>query len=166
MTELYFDEIPSAIGTIVIISDGTALCALDFESCKERTQQLLEKRFGKFTLIRQPNINGFSDLIRAYLEGDVTSLEQIPVNTGGTDFQRQVWATLRTIPAGKVMSYGEVAQKIGRPTASRAVGMANSQNPVALVLPCHRVIGSNSKLTGYAGGLDRKEWLLKHEGAL
>ena len=166
MTELYFDEISSAIGTIVIISDGTALCALDFESCKERTQQLLEKRFGKFTLTRQPNVNGFSDRIRAYLEGDLTSLEQIPVNTGGTPFQQQVWSTLRTIPAGKVMSYGEVAQKIGRPTASRAVGMANSQNPVALVLPCHRVIGSNSKLTGYAGGLDRKEWLLKHEGAL
>jgi methylated-DNA-[protein]-cysteine S-methyltransferase len=88
----------------------------------------------------------------------------IPVNGGGTEFQQQVWQMLQTIPLGTTISYGELATKIGKPTAARAVGMANSLNPVAIVVPCHRVIGAKAKLTGYAGGIDRKQWLLQHEG--
>ncbi|WP_179198046.1 methylated-DNA--[protein]-cysteine S-methyltransferase [Nostoc sp. T09] len=93
-----------------------------------------------------------------------TSLDDIPVSTGGTLFQEQVWLALRNIPWGNTISYGELAARIGKPTAYRAVGMANSLNPVAIALPCHRVVGANAALTGYAGGLERKRWLLAHEG--
>jgi len=88
------------------------------------------------------------------------------VDPGGTEFQRTVWSALRTIPVGATRTYGQLAASIGRPTAPRAVGLANGRNPVAIVIPCHRVIGSNAALTGYGGGLPRKQWLLRHEGAL
>jgi methylated-DNA-[protein]-cysteine S-methyltransferase len=104
-----------------------------------------------------------AERVRAYLAGDVHALEAIEVAPEGTPFQQRVWAALRTIPVGETRSYGEVARVIGRPSAVRAVAQANAQNPVALVIPCHRVIGSDGKLTGYAGGLPRKKWLLAHE---
>jgi len=83
----------------------------------------------------------------------------------GTPFQRAVWTALRSIPAGATMTYGELATRIGAPGASRAVGLANNRNPIGLVVPCHRVIGANGALTGYAGGLERKRWLLEHESS-
>ena len=101
--------------------------------------------------------------LEAYFAGDLAAIDAIPVETGGTAFQRQVWAALRDIPAAAPTSYGRLAQRIGRPGASRAVGMANGANPVGIVVPCHRVIGANATLTGYGGGLHRKEWLLGHE---
>jgi len=85
------------------------------------------------------------------------------VETGGTPFQQEVWRSLRAIPCGTTTSYGKLAAQIGRPAAVRAVGLANGANPVAVVIPCHRVIGSNGSLTGYGGGLERKRWLLDHE---
>ena len=88
------------------------------------------------------------------------------MQTNGTEFQRDVWAALRTIPAGQTRTYGELAKQINRPAAVRAVGMTNGANPIGIVVPCHRVIGANGTLTGYAGGLERKRWLLEHEGAL
>jgi methylated-DNA-[protein]-cysteine S-methyltransferase len=124
----------------------------------------MEKRYGTITLIQQTNPQGFSELIRAYLDGNYDSVDTIPVSTGGTPFQQQVWSALRTIPPGTVISYAKLAASLGRTTAYRAVGMANSLNPVAIVLPCHRVLGANLNLTGYAGGLERKRWLLQHEG--
>ena len=87
------------------------------------------------------------------------------VKTGGTAFQKAVWAALRAIPAGETRSYSQLAAAIGSPKAVRAAGLANGQNPIAVVVPCHRVIGANGTLTGYAGGLERKRWLLAHEGA-
>ncbi|MBW4642238.1 MAG: methylated-DNA--[protein]-cysteine S-methyltransferase [Goleter apudmare HA4340-LM2] len=162
--KLLVDKINSDIGTIVIISDGEKLCAVDFADYEPRMLRLLEKAYGNFHLQDVKNPQGFSSKIQAYFNGDRTSLDNIPVNTGGTAFQQQVWLALRTIPWGYTISYGELAVKIGKPTAARAVGLANSLNPVAIVLPCHRVIGSNSALTGYAGGLERKRWLLEHEG--
>ncbi len=86
--------------------------------------------------------------------------------TDGTDFQRAVWRELRRIPSGKTISYAELAKRIGRPKAVRAVGLANRSNPISIVVPCHRVIGSDGSLTGYGGGMERKDWLLRHEGAL
>jgi methylated-DNA-[protein]-cysteine S-methyltransferase len=88
----------------------------------------------------------------------------LTVTTGGTDFQRTVWKALRAIPAGETRTYGQLAAAIGSPRAVRAAGLANGQNPVAVIVPCHRVIGANGTLTGYAGGLARKRWLLAHEG--
>ncbi|MBD2771342.1 methylated-DNA--[protein]-cysteine S-methyltransferase [Iningainema tapete] len=163
MREFLWDKIDFQMGQILIVSDGEKLCALDFAGYESRMIKLLEKRYGKVKLIEKANPQEFSSLIHAYLSGDLSSVDEIPVSTGGTPFQQLVWQTLRSIPFGTVITYGELAQKIGRPTSYRAVGMTNSLNPVAIVLPCHRVIGKNS-LTGYAGGLEYKRWLLRHEG--
>ena len=100
----------------------------------------------------------------AYFAGDAGALDAVALKLGGTDFQRTVWAALRAIPWGDTQSYGGLAKAIGKPSASRAVGLANGSNPVAIVVPCHRVIGANRALTGYAGGLERKRYLLRHEG--
>jgi methylated-DNA-[protein]-cysteine S-methyltransferase len=103
--------------------------------------------------------------LQAYFEGDLDAVTCLPTATNGTDFQRTVWDALRRIPVGHTISYGALAVQIGRPTAMRAVGLANGANPIAIVIPCHRVIGANASLTGYGGGLDRKRWLLQHESA-
>jgi methylated-DNA-[protein]-cysteine S-methyltransferase len=104
------------------------------------------------------------DVLGGYFRGAVTGIDALAVATGGTEFQQQVWAALRAIPAGETRSYGALAKAIGRPAAVRAVGLANGANPIGVVVPCHRVIGQNGTLTGYAGGLERKRWLLAHEG--
>jgi len=109
------------------------------------------------TNIREP--------LEAYFDGELSALDTIPVLAKGTPFQQQVWTALRTIPAGTTLSYSALAQQIGRPTAVRAVGLANGSNPIGVVVPCHRVIGANGTLTGYGGGINRKSWLLTHEGA-
>jgi methylated-DNA-[protein]-cysteine S-methyltransferase len=101
-----------------------------------------------------------------YFAGELTALDAIGVDPGGTPFQNRVWLKLREIPVGRTWSYADLARAVGRPRAVRAVGAANGANPIALVLPCHRVIGSDGSLTGYGGGLARKRWLLAHEGAL
>jgi methylated-DNA-[protein]-cysteine S-methyltransferase len=163
--KLFLDCINSPIDIIILISDGESLCSLDFEDCKGRMMKLLEKRYGAVDFVEKDDPQGFSSRISAYLDGDFSGLKDIPVNTGGTAFQQLVWQGLRQIPVGQTLSYGELAAQLGKPTAARAVGMANSLNPVAIVVPCHRVIGASAKLTGYAGGLDRKQWLLQHEGA-
>ena len=100
----------------------------------------------------------------AYFAGDLGAIDNISVATGGTPFQRTVWAALHRIPAGMTTSYGALAVTIGRPSAMRAVGLAVGSNPVAVIVPCHRVIGADHSLTGYGGGLARKRWLLAHEG--
>jgi methylated-DNA-[protein]-cysteine S-methyltransferase len=162
--KLLFDKISSEVGTILIVSDGEKLCALDFADYEQRMSKLLQRRYGNFYFQNVKNPQGFSSKIQAYFQGDRTSLNNIPVSTGGTAFQQQVWLALQTIAWGTVISYGELAKRIGKSTAYRAVGMANSLNPVAIALPCHRVVGANAALTGYAGGLERKRWLLAHEG--
>ena len=166
MMELLVDYIPSPIGTIVIVVEGDKLCSLDFEDCTERMMRLLRRRYAEVRLKHTTDPHGFSKRIRTYFEGDYESLTAIPVNTGGTPFQQQVWTALCGIPVGETLSYSRLAAGIGKPTAARAVGMMNSLNPVALVLPCHRVVGSDASLTGYAGGLERKRWLLRHENAI
>ena len=160
---LFFDEIESPIGTIRVIADGANLCTLDFADYDARMLKLLKARYDDVQLVRHTDPQGFSRRVRAYLDGDLTSLDDIPVSTGGTIFQQQVWTALRTIPVGTTATYGALAAQIGRPTAARAVGMTNSLNPISIVLPCHRVVGANAALTGYAGGLHRKRWLLEHE---
>jgi methylated-DNA-[protein]-cysteine S-methyltransferase len=156
-------RIESPLGAIILVADGKSLCALDFADRESRMMKLLHKRYPSFELV-ESKLPEFSNKIRAYLDGDYGSLDDIPLNAGGTDFQQLVWQTLRTIPVGTTASYGQVATKLGKPTAARAVGMANSLNPIGIIIPCHRVIGANAQLTGYAGGLERKQWLLQHEG--
>lgn len=163
MKELHYDTIDSPIGTIVLVVDGERLCSLDYTDYEPRMMALLRKRYGEFQLTRASDPHGFGSQIRAYFAGDYRCLDAIPVNPGGTTFQQQVWTALRTIPVGTTATYGQLAAQLGKPSASRAVGAANALNPVAIVLPCHRVIGANASLTGYAGGLQRKHWLLQHE---
>ena len=104
--------------------------------------------------------------IKAYFEGQLNAIDSLPVECVGTPFQKRVWHALREIPCGRTVSYSELARRIGRPAAVRAVGLANGANPISVIVPCHRVIGVNGTLTGYGGGLERKRWLLSHEHAL
>jgi methylated-DNA-[protein]-cysteine S-methyltransferase len=162
MTELLYDEIDSPIGTILTAWRDGALCALDYGDYRERMLQLLRSRFGEVKFIPRKQ-KEFRANLKQYFGGETSALEQVAVEGGGTPFQRTTWKALRTIPAGRTATYGEIAAQIGSPSSARAVGLANSLNPVAIVVPCHRVVGAGGKLTGYAGGLERKRWLLEHE---
>ncbi len=164
--KLYCDRIASPMGEITIVSDGEKLRAVDFEDYGSRMLQQLERHYGAVTLSSRKNPGGASAALRRYLNGDLHAIDKLPVATTGTAFQQRVWKYLRKIPAGKTWSYGQLARTIGNPKASRAVGLANGRNPVAIVVPCHRVIGANGALTGYGGGMSRKHWLLAHEGVL
>jgi methylated-DNA-[protein]-cysteine S-methyltransferase len=164
MTNLLIDKISSPIGELLLVSDGEHLCALDYADYEQRMLKLLHARYERICLQGAKNPGDVSRTVENYLAGDVSCLDSIPVDTGGTPFQQQVWRALRAIPPGTVMTYGQLAKELGRPTAYRAVGMANALNPIAIVVPCHRLVGTNGSLTGYAGGLERKRWLLVHEG--
>lgn len=163
---LTLDTIDAPIGAFLIATDerGT-LRAVDFWADEASLRRLLRRQYGEVPVVvgRAPDAirRAFDD----YFAGDTRALEQVPVATVGTAFQRKVWAALQHIPAGETRSYGQLAAEIGEPDAARAVGLANGQNPIAIVIPCHRVIGSDGSLTGFGGGLPRKRWLLSHEGA-
>ena len=164
---LQLDRLPSPIGTMLAVFDDEAqLRALDFEDYEPRLHRLLHRHYGAFDLVPGRAPSAITGRLMAYFDGDLGAVDAIPVATGGTAFQRRIWAQLRTIPARQTMSYGMLAATIGAAGASRAVGLANGANPVAIVVPCHRVIGANGSLTGYGGGLHRKHWLLAHEGAI
>jgi methylated-DNA-[protein]-cysteine S-methyltransferase len=164
MSTLFIDRVESELGQILVVTDEEAVCAVDFLDYEQRMMKLLVQQYSSIELVEKVNPQGVSDRISTYLAGDFNSLDEIPVKTGGTAFQQQVWLALRQILPGTTATYGELARRINRPNACRAVGMANSLNPIAIVLPCHRIIGANGSLTGYAGGLGRKRWLLQHEG--
>ena len=119
---------------------------------------------GSYTLAPARDPGGLTRTMRAYFKGDIAAIDSLPVETAGTPFQTSVWRALRRIRGGRTISYAELARRIGKPTAVRAAGLANGQNPISIVVPCHRVIGSDGSLTGYGGGLPRKKWLLEHEG--
>ncbi|MEM9149257.1 MAG: methylated-DNA--[protein]-cysteine S-methyltransferase [Cyanobacteria bacterium P01_F01_bin.3] len=158
------DSVPTPVGDVIVVVKSGVLIALDFEEYRDRMMKLLDKRFGSIELVSVENPAGVCDRVKQYFTGKLRALESMPMATGGTDFQRQVWQGLRGIAPGTVMTYGELAQAMDNPKAVRAVGLANSLNPIAIALPCHRVVGAGGKLTGYAGGLERKQWLLSHEG--
>ena len=166
---LYADRLKSALGTLLLIHDREGhVRALDFHDFESRMRRLLRLHYGAeghdFAIERRAAPTTIRRAISGYFLGDLHAINSIPVATGGTSFQRKVWAALRTIRAGTTMSYGALARKLGRPKSVRAVGLATGANPVAIVVPCHRVIGTDGSLTGYGGGISRKRWLLKHEG--
>ena len=159
-------EIPSPPGTIVFARRGEALCALCFEEYWTSMVRELERRFGPMEFRRDPDGGAPGRALRRYFDGDLEALQGVALDTAGTPFQERVWSRLRRIPAGRTLSYAELARSIERSSAVRAVAGANGRNPVSLVIPCHRVIASDGGLGGYGGGLARKRWLLAHEGAL
>lgn len=163
---LFIDRVATPIGELLLVADGAGnLRALDWADYEQRMLRLLRLHYGKggFTLEPAHNPHGLRDAIERYFAGDVAAVEDLPVKTGGTSFQRSVWKALRNIPRGSAISYGKLAEQIARPKAVRAVGLANGSNPIGIVVPCHRVIGADGSLTGYGGGLERKRWLLEHE---
>jgi len=154
----------SPIGAILLVSDGDgALRALDFDDYEARMLKLLRLHYDDAELTDGAAPTSTTRALDAYFEGDLDALTNVEVATGGSLFQREVWAALRAIPAGTTTSYGQLAARLGRPGASRAVGLANGANPISIVVPCHRVVGADGALTGYGGGLPRKRWLIDHE---
>jgi methylated-DNA-[protein]-cysteine S-methyltransferase len=163
---LSLDRLDTPTGEALLVTDETGhLRAFDWSDHEGRMRRLLRLHYGTLTPDAGVAPRSIRDAVEAYFAGDVRALESVPWRTAGTDFQRKVWAGLCTIPVGETLSYGGLAARIGRPSAVRAVGLANGSNPVGVVVPCHRVIGTNGDLTGYGGGLERKRWLLAHEGA-
>ena len=162
--ELRLERRPSPLGDILLVSDLEGrLRALDFEGYEPRMLRLLGLHYGEVSLSPGEAPRSVQAALDAYFAGDVAAIDGVPAITAGSEFQREVWAALRDIGPGQTLSYGQLAARIGRPAASRAVGAANGANPVALIVPCHRVIGATGSLTGFGGGLDRKQWLLDHE---
>jgi methylated-DNA-[protein]-cysteine S-methyltransferase len=161
------DRLPTPIGALLIVfDDEDRLRALDWDNYEERMRRLLRLQYGREIELRDAGApKRMRDSLNSYFAGDFSALDSIAVETGGTPFQRKLWTALREIPSGQTSTYGALATKIGVPKAVRAVGAANGANPISIVLPCHRVIGSDQRLTGYGGGLSRKRWLLTHEGA-
>jgi methylated-DNA-[protein]-cysteine S-methyltransferase len=164
---LRIDRTETPIGELVIVADREGrLRAIDWTDYESRMRQLLRLHYGEggFELVPDKNPGGLTQVMRRYFSGELGVIEGLPVETAGTPFQRMVWAALRDISCGTTISYAELARRIGKPAAVRAVGLANGSNPVGIVVPCHRVVGSNGSLTGYGGGIERKRWLLAHEG--
>jgi methylated-DNA-[protein]-cysteine S-methyltransferase len=156
------------VGPMLALASEQSLCALEFDTGSRRSR--LEARLANF--YDSPSITAGSndvhtrtrDWLERYFAGDSADVRSLSLDARGTPFETSVWTALLTIPTGATTSYGAVAEQVtGTPAASRAVGLANGANPIAIIVPCHRVIGSSGTLTGYGGGLDRKLWLLEHE---
>ena len=165
----YYDTLDSPVGPLFIGGTAEGLAHIDFMADNAADADLagclvrLEREMGEAATRGGEGCAEVVRQLRAYFAGERLTFD-LPLAPQGTEWQRQVWLALRAIPVGETVSYGMIAARLGRPTASRAVGAANGRNPLPIVVPCHRVIGSNRTLTGYAGGLHRKHWLLAHEG--
>jgi methylated-DNA-[protein]-cysteine S-methyltransferase len=160
---LNVSRLETPLGVLTLASTKAGLAGLAFEDRVDGLWRFLKSRFGSI----EPDDAGTSDPaeaeLLAYFDGAIGSLDGIRTDAGGTEFQRRVWAALRRIPGGRTVSYGQLARSIGQPTGFRAVATANATNPVAIVIPCHRVIHADGSISGYGGGVDRKKWLLRHE---
>jgi methylated-DNA-[protein]-cysteine S-methyltransferase len=156
MTDSLYTELDSPVGTLLLVGDGKALTALYMDAQRHRPP-LPDGAVRRDAAFREARAQ-----LTAYFAGELREFE-LPLSAQGTAFQRGVWQALRQIPFGQTESYGGLSRRIGKPGASRAVGLANGRNPIGIIVPCHRVIGKNGTLTGYGGGLARKQWLLDHE---
>ena len=161
---LSLHRLDTPIGEALLVTDVRGvLRAFDFSEYEARMHKLLRVHYQNVELRSTPVPADLQASVERYFAGELAALDTIECETNGTPFQRRVWQALRTIPPGSTTSYGQLARSFGLPNAARAVGLANGSNPIAIVVPCHRVIGASGKLTGYAGGLYRKQWLLDHE---
>jgi methylated-DNA-[protein]-cysteine S-methyltransferase len=162
---ILIQTVESPIGPLTAAEKGGRVCLLHFGHDGPDIDLLFDRWYPGEPRARQP-LPGVSTLLGRYFAGELGVLETLAVELNGTPFQKKTWHALRRIPAGSTISYAQLAKRIGEPAAVRAVGSANGANPVAVIVPCHRVIGSDGTLTGYGGGLDRKQWLLAHEGCV
>jgi O-6-methylguanine DNA methyltransferase len=177
--KIRYTTMTSPVGPIALAWIGETVVAVNMDEAVQRTEwgsaysedgplarmeAYLARRFGAVELVRDDDAPP-ALAMRRYFEGDPDALDRVPVDPGGTEFQASIWEGLRRIPAGGTTTYGELAASVGRPGAARAAGGAVGGNPIPLIIPCHRVVGSDERLTGFGGGLDRKRWLLEHEGA-
>jgi methylated-DNA-[protein]-cysteine S-methyltransferase len=164
----FVEHIETPTGRMRLVTDDARrVRAVDWEDYESRMHDLLRRYYGADSIqLREVSGRSAAALaLLAYFDGDLNAIADLPTATNGTAFQHDVWSALRRIPVGRTASYGTLAAEIGRPKAVPAVGIANGANPIAIVVPCHRVIGADASLTGYGGGLDRKRWLLAHECA-
>ena len=174
MTRLYRTVLPTPLGDMLALSSDHGLCALEFTTVKgqgrgqarlSRLEARLARWFPPHEIVDAESavIARTRTWLSAYFDGTAAAIDELTLDMRGAPFERRVWTALQTIPPGQTTSYGAIAQALDAPGASRAVGAANGANPVAIIVPCHRVIGSSGALTGYGGGLDRKTWLIYHE---
>ena len=157
-------SLPTPVGDITLLIDGDTILICEFSDHGDRVVRQIERFYKDDHIVDDDCPQQILEVVQAYFGGDRDALNTLKTDPLGTPFERSVWKALREIPAGTTDSYGALAKRLG--SSPRAVGRANGRNPVGLVHPCHRIIGADGSLTGYAGGLDRKEWLLKHEGAI
>jgi methylated-DNA-[protein]-cysteine S-methyltransferase len=161
------DRLKTPIGVALLVTDADGVPrALDWEDYEPRMLKLLRLHYGAPVLREERAPDEIRAALSAYFKGDLDRLATIRWRVAGTPFQQKVWTALPKIPAGTTMNYGALAAKIDMPKAVRAVGHANGANPISVVVPCHRLIGANGSLVKYGGGLERKRWLLEHEGAV
>jgi methylated-DNA-[protein]-cysteine S-methyltransferase len=163
---LTLSKIDSPLGPMVLATDAQgAVRALEFDSHRARLHRLLGEHYEQFHTVDAVAPDFLASALRRYFEGDFDALDSVAVATAGDELQRWVWAALRSIPAGQTKSYGELARELGYtdPRKAMEIGAAVGSNPIAIIVPCHRVIGKNGELRGYAWGLRRKRWLLEHE---
>lgn len=162
---VHIDSIESPLGALTIGERAGRVCLLHFGADEPAIDEKLTRWFPGEPRLRRP-VAAVRSVLKRYFDGEYGAIGTVAVELHGTGFQKRVWQSLRCIPAGSTLSYAELARRVGDPAAVRAVGSANGRNPVALIVPCHRVIGSDGSLTGYGGGLERKRWLLAHEGVV
>jgi methylated-DNA-[protein]-cysteine S-methyltransferase len=161
------DRLHTPIGTALLVTDADGvLRALDWEDFQERMEGLLRLQYGTVVLQDARSPKDLRAALTGYFSGDLDRLNAIRWRVAGTPFQHKVWTALPAIPPGTTMSYGALAARIDRPKAVRAVGHANGANPISIVVPCHRLIGADGSLVKYGGGIERKRWLLEHEGVV
>jgi methylated-DNA-[protein]-cysteine S-methyltransferase len=154
------------LGALLLVTDNEGLLhAADFADCEARLRKLLDRRLGRsgYRLASGRVPTTIKAALEAYFAGDLAAIDRVPVTAGGTAFQSTVWTALRAIAPGRPLTYSQLANQMGRPRSARAVGHANGANPFAIIVPCHRLVGADGTLTGYAGGIERKRWLLDHE---
>jgi len=163
---LRLDRLKTPIGVALLVTDEDGvLRALDWEDHELRMRELLRLQWGVIELKEARAPAGMKAALSAYFSGELDRLSEVAWRVAGTPFQRKVWTALPKIRAGTTLSYGALASRLGMPKAMRAVGHANGSNPISVVVPCHRLIGADGSLVKYGGGLERKRWLLRHEGA-
>ncbi|MFZ5468824.1 MAG: methylated-DNA--[protein]-cysteine S-methyltransferase [Myxococcota bacterium] len=158
-------RVDSPLGPVALAVGPHGLCAVELDATQQALMEKLSQSHPDATFSPGVRAARVAQRLNAYFEGEVTALDELAVAPEGTAFQQRVWRALRDIPAGRTVSYAQLAQAIGQPKATRAVGAANAKNPLAVVVPCHRVVAADGSLGGYSGGVEKKAWLLRHEGA-